>query len=152
MMRIFKGMIFAALFCAAAAYAQIYKWVDESGKTQYSDRPPAPGTARHEKKINIKTGIATQGGDESGKSRNLTEERAEFEKRRQQRIEQDTKHQAEAAENKKKCVDAKTQLSMYSDSPRLTVPDGTGGLIYVDEETRQRKIDEANKLITTFCK
>lgn len=151
-MKVFNAIIFVALFCATAASAQIYKWVDESGKTQYSDRPPPPGTGRDEKKINIKTGVASQSDGESGKSRNLTDEKSEFDKRRKQRIEQETKRQADTSENQKKCIDAKTQLSMYSDSPRLTVPDGTGGLVYVDEETRQRKIAEANKLIATFCK
>lgn len=134
------------------ANAQVYKWIDEHGKTQYSDRPPSPGEAQNEKKINIKTGISSTDDSEPAANKSLAEQKAEFEKRRQQRQEQEAKQQGSADENKKKCIDAKTQLTMYTDSPRLTIPDGAGGLTYVDEETRQKKIDEANKLIATFCK
>ncbi len=34
----------AALLCASTASAQMYKWVDEKGVVQYSDRPPATQT------------------------------------------------------------------------------------------------------------
>lgn len=157
-MRIFIGIGLIAFLSAATVDAQIYKWVDEHGKTQYTDQPPPPGAARNEKRINIKTGISTQHQDESGesvefkKAKSLAEERTEFDKRRQQRKEEEAKQQASTDENKKKCVEAKTQLSLYSDSPRLTVPDGMGGITYVDEEMRQKKINEANKLIATHCK
>lgn len=151
-MRIFVWIGLVVLFGSISANAQIYKWVDEHGKTQYSDRPPPPGAAKDEKRINIRTGVSSQNDDESGTAKSLAEQKSEFEKRRQQRLEQESKQQTNADENKKKCIDAKTQLSMYSDSPRLTVPDGAGGITYVDEETRQKKIDEANKLVATFCK
>ncbi len=146
------GLAFLFFSITTSAGAQVYKWIDEHGKTQYADRPPSPGEAKAEKKINIKTGISSHDGEEPVASKGLAEQKAEFEKRRQQRQEQEAKQQAGTDENKRKCIDARTQLTMYTDSPRLTVPDGSGGLTYVDEETRQKKIDEANKLIATFCK
>jgi len=33
-------LVFAALIVATRAAAEIYKWVDENGRTHYSDRPP----------------------------------------------------------------------------------------------------------------
>jgi hypothetical protein len=152
LMRIFVWIGLAVLLSSVSVNAQIYKWVDEHGKTQYSDRPPPPGEAKDEKKINIKTGASSHSDHESGAAKGLAEQKSEFEKRRQQRMEEEAKQKTSADENKKKCIDAKTQLSMYSDSPRLSVPDGAGGITYVDEETRQKKIDEANKLIALFCK
>src|SRR2546428_8878547 len=42
-----KALISSAILLAAAggapAHAQIYKWVDEGGKTHYSDQAPAGG-------------------------------------------------------------------------------------------------------------
>ena len=32
--------LFCALLASSAGAAEIYKWVDEKGRTQYSDRPP----------------------------------------------------------------------------------------------------------------
>lgn len=138
------------LLCSITANAQIYKWVDENGKTQYTDQPP-PAAAKEEQKLQIRSAPMT-GNHESVKSSNPTEERLEFDKRRQQKKEEETKQQAKAEENKKKCIDAQGQLRIYTDSPRLTVPDGAGGITYVDDETRQKKIAEANKAIAEFCK
>ena len=145
---VFTGLI--VLF-SIPVNAQIYKWVDESGKTQYTDVPPPPGVAKEGQRLNIKSSPIS-GSNESSKSRNPGEERLEFDKRQQQKREEDAKHQAKAEENKKKCIDAQGQLRLYTDSPRLTVPDGVGGIVFVDDDARQRKISDANKAIATFCK
>ena len=50
----------AMLLCVGSASAQVYKWVDASGKTHFSDQPP-PATA---KPAQIKAG----GGDSGGVS------------------------------------------------------------------------------------
>ena len=41
-MRNFVWIGIAVLLSSVSVNAQIYKWVDEHGKTQYSDRPPLP--------------------------------------------------------------------------------------------------------------
>ena len=87
-----------------------------------------------------------------GQTKNVSDEREEFDKRRQERREEESKQQAKSAEDKKKCIEAQTQLRMYADSPRLTIPDGAGGVVYVDDDLRQRRIDDANKSIAKYCK
>ena len=47
------------LCAAAAAQAQQYRWVDEKGRVQFSDTPPANATAV--RKSDVKTGAATEG-------------------------------------------------------------------------------------------
>lgn len=148
-MQVFVWIGFILLTVSPVTYAHIYKWVDEHGKVQYSDQPPPPGAAAGGKRLNINS--APVAGHQHN-SRNLSGEREEFDKRRQQKLEDESKQQAKSAESKKKCIDAQTQLRMYSDSPRLTVPDGAGGVVYVDDDLRQRKIDDANKAIATYCK
>lgn len=149
-MRIFVLTAITLLFCTFAS-AQIYKWVDEAGKIHYTDQPPPPHVNTKEQQLNINTAPAT-GSHQGSQSSTLSEEREEFEKRRKQRQENEAKDQRQAEINKKKCTEAQTQLRMYADSPRLTVPDGAGGMVYVDDDLRQRKIDDANKAIATFCK
>lgn len=144
---VFTGLI---LFLSVTAHAQVYKWVNEQGKTQYTDQPP-PGAAKDRQRLNLKS-TSPSTHTESSKSKSLSEERVEFDKRRQQRKEEEVKQLAKGEENKKKCIDAQTQLRIYTDSPRLTVPDGSGGITYVDDDLRQRKINDANKAISTFCK
>ncbi|MBK9662821.1 MAG: DUF4124 domain-containing protein [Nitrosomonas sp.] len=43
------------LLFSVTAQAQIYKWVDENGKTQYTDQPPPPNVATDVKGLNIKS-------------------------------------------------------------------------------------------------
>lgn len=145
---LFTGLI---LLFSITVNAQIYKWVDENGKTQYTDLPPPPGVAKEGQRLNIKSSPLS-GNNETSKSKNLAEERLEFDKRQQQKKEEEVKQQAKAEENKKKCIDAQGQLRLYTDSPRLTVPDGAGGIAFVEDDARQKKIADANKAVATFCK
>ena len=139
------------LLSSVTTNAQVYKWVDEHGKTQYTDRPPPPGASREGQRLNIKP-VAASVNNEASKCKSLADERLEFNKRQEQRKEEEVKQLAKAEEDKKKCINAQTQLRIYSDSPRLTVPDGSGGIAYVDDDMRQKKIAEANKAVATFCK
>ena len=150
-MKIFVYVIIGLmLLWSLAVNAQVYKWVDEHGKTQYTDLPP-PGSVKDRQRLNLKT-TTPSNPSESSKSKSLSAEREEFDKRQQQRKEEEVKQLAKAEENKKRCIDAQTQLRIYTDSPRLTVPDGSGGISYVDDDARQRKINDANRAISTFCK
>ncbi|MBS0298790.1 MAG: DUF4124 domain-containing protein [Proteobacteria bacterium] len=148
-MRIFV-MTAIVLLLSTNTYAQIYKWVDKNGRTQYTDQPPPPDAAKEEQKLHINKSAPAAGNQD--RTRNFSEEREEFDKRRQQRREEEAQQQAKSEESKKKCIDAQTQLRIYTDSPRLTVPDGAGGLTYVDDDLRQRKIADANKAVATHCK
>ncbi len=145
-MRIVVFTVTALLFSASVS-AQIYKWTDETGKIHYTDQPPPPHVNTKEQQLNINT--TPSAGSQSNA---LSDEREEFEKRRKQRQENEAKDQAQAEINKKKCTEAQTQLRMYADSPRLTIPDGAGGIVYVDDDLRQRRIDDANKAIATYCR
>lgn len=146
---ILTGLI---LLFSVTANAQVYKWLDENGKTQYTDRPPPPETSRAGQRLNIKPTVSANTHNETDKSKNVVDERVEFDKRQKQRKEDETKQQEKAEEDKKKCIDAQTRLRMYTDSPRMTVPDGSGGITYVDDDTRQQRINEANKAVKAFCK
>ncbi len=145
---VFTGLL---LFFSVTVNAQIYKWIDENGKTQYTDQPPPPDAAREGQRLNIRPVLAPA-NNETSKSKSMTDDRLEFDKRQEQRKKEETKQLAKAEEDKKKCIDAQGQLRLYTDSPRLTVPDGSGGIAYVDDDIRQKKIAEANKAIATLCK
>lgn len=54
-MKVFVWLGFIILLNASTASAQIYKWIDEHGKTQYTDRPPPPDVKAEGKRLNIKS-------------------------------------------------------------------------------------------------
>ncbi len=140
------------------AYAQIYKWIDENGKTQYADQPPLSGKVHNEQRLRINfapTPVSLSETQEEGgvdKPQNLTDERIEYDKRRQERLAKEAEKKVKVAENKQKCIDAQSRLRLFLESPRLRVPDGEGGLTYVDDNVREQKINEANQAVTTYCK
>ncbi len=137
------------LYCLNAQ-TQIYKWVDENGNTQYASQPPA-AVAKSEKKLNIKVRPASKTDQPSSVAKNLADERAAFDKRQQKKKEDKKKQKVAAAAKSKKCFHAQGRLKTYRDTARLTVPNGKGGIQYVDDKLRQKKIVAANKDIATYC-
>ncbi|MCP5245101.1 MAG: DUF4124 domain-containing protein [Burkholderiales bacterium] len=156
-MRYLVFMLWLSLFSMPLS-AQLYKWVDENGKTQYSDQPPPSVNVKNEQKLKIHSAPASvsssnsEDKDNADRPNTLAEERLEYDQRRQERLEKKTQQKAKAEEDKQKCVDAQSKLRVFSESPRLRMPDGNGGLVYVDDNVRQQKINEANDAVKTFCK
>jgi hypothetical protein len=70
----------ALAFCAGSAAAAIYKWVDENGVTQYSEKPP-PGKKPAEVPIRSQPTPATPQGPQSG-SKTWQQQEAEFQQGR----------------------------------------------------------------------
>jgi uncharacterized protein DUF4124 len=133
------------------AHAQVYKWVDQDGNVQYTDQPPPSGEAQDEKKLNIKSPPPSAVDNQANVSETLDEKMQAFQERRASEQEAEVKQQAAAVENNKRCVSAQGQLKIFRESPRLTFPDGQGGIVYADDEMRQKKIAEAQKSIATYC-
>ncbi|MDB5803519.1 MAG: hypothetical protein JWN73_841 [Betaproteobacteria bacterium] len=67
LLALFLGAVFAL-----AAHAEVYKWVDENGKTQFSDKPPP--NQKNVKQLNLSTNIAP--GDKAAAERRAAAEKA----------------------------------------------------------------------------
>lgn len=147
------SLLFALLFVLVFnAHAQVYKWVDQDGNVQYTDQPPPSGAAvGDEKKLNIKTPPPPPVDNQASAGETLEEKMQAFKERRDAEQQAEAKQQVEATENNKRCVSAQGQLKIFRESPRLTFPDGQGGIVYADDEMRQKKIAEAQNNIATYC-
>ena len=61
------------------ANGELYKWVDNNGKTQYTDQPPPAGAATTEKKLEIKLAPVQPAEDKAKKAgKNLAERELDF--------------------------------------------------------------------------
>ncbi len=149
--------ILSLAFCSMLTHAQVYKWVDSNGKTQYSDQPQLTNAAQDKQKLKIQsapTPVPTANADDKevpGKSKTLADEKLGYEERRQERLKKEAQLKEKKAENKQKCIDSQSRLRVFLETPRLRMPDGKGGLVYADDNLRQQKINEANEAIKTFC-
>ena len=149
--------ILSFFFFSMLTQAQVYKWVDSNGKIQYSDQPQQTGVAQDEQKLKIQS-VPTPASpvnsedDGAGGSKSLSDERLEYNERRQERLKKEAQLKEKVEENKQKCIDSQSRLRVFSESPRLRLPDGKGGLVYADDNLRQQKINEANEAVKTYCK
>lgn len=143
-------MFLALLFLfASAANGQIYKWVDRNGKTQYTDQPPPPGISKSEKMLGIQ--FSSQSVNEEGTAKDSVEKEQTLKEKRAAREEERSKQLAEAKIKKENCLRAQSNLDLLKNSERLSVPDGNGGVVDVDDHLRQKYMDEALKNITAYC-
>ena len=78
------------------ANGELYKWVDNDGKTQYTDQPPPAGAAATEKKLEIKLAPVQPAGVKDKKARkNLAERELDFKKRLAAKEQEEAKYQKE---------------------------------------------------------
>ena len=126
-----------------AQAASMCKWVDKDGHVHYSQQPPADSNYE---KLNVKTRTPDSSGSPSGPTYStpgssssngaasdvIKEEVAKGEETR-----------------KKNCEIAKKSLEQYTAFRRMR--DKDGNVVYLDDNERQKRIDDAKAAIKEFC-
>jgi len=150
----------AAFAFTAAAYGQAYKWVDKDGKVRYGDVPP-PGVQAQRLKAPSGPPAAPPAAaaaepkkENKPDAKELTPEAA-FRKRQQERQEADQKaekERAEAAMKQQNCANAQTYLRTLQSGQRITSTDAAGERVYMEDDQRQRGIEQAQRSVSEWCK
>jgi hypothetical protein len=142
--------------CASLpALAQIYKWVDEKGATQYGERPPSEKTA---KKLNIPGANASSTGsraDSSDARPSLHDLDTDFRKRQILREEAEAKEEKAKAEKLKKqraCMQAKDDLRVLRDAAVTYHLNDKGERVYENEVERKAVTDKMEADYNENCK
>jgi hypothetical protein len=155
-------VILAALAFAAAASAQAYKWVDKDGKVRYGDTPP-PGVKATPLKLPSgpkppppppSADAAKKDAPAKKDEKPLTPEQA-FQKRQKERQEADEKAQKERAaaeENRQQCEIAQANLRTVQSGQRMSTTNAAGERIFMDDEARERALQNAQKAVSEWCK
>lgn len=145
-----SGIIFSGLLLVltngVTVSAELYKWVDEHGVTQYSEQPPA-GKADVQK-LNLKVTPADPVAAEKLKAQvegldKSREARAEDEQIKRQVA--DAK-----AVNEENCRRAKARVAAYS-IPNALIQQEDGSRTRVDEPTRQKELAASKDMVKTYC-
>lgn len=140
---------FTVSLSSSQVLAQIYRWVDEKGRVQFSDRPINGKTAN---KVNVDTTKNSYGGGDV-----LNRQRDLLDRYDQQDLKsQEDKKQAQREEEKQKrlksaCLRAKDQLARFERGLIYTLDD-QGERIYYSEEVRAEKIEWYRQSIAKSCK
>ena len=128
--------------------AEVYKWVDKDGNTVYSQNPP-PGDTESS---TVKTPAAPDDSEAAQKAMQSEIKRADsFLEERQKQAKEEQKAKEDLAFEQENCRRARTRQQSYSiPRGRIIQPDGTQ--IRPDEDTRLKKLEEANKEVEKWCK
>jgi len=145
------------LLLSASAQAEMYKWVDSSGKVHYTDQAP-PANVK-QKKLDITTRptpiVATSDKKAPVASKTLADREMDFNKRRKQAddaIAKQTKEAEEAKIAKENCERARSIQRSLEENLRITQTNEKGERVFLDGEAREKELTRAKKGVADWCK
>lgn len=146
-------LVFAALLVPAAAWAQVYKCVDASGRTVYLQSPCPAGQSS--KVLSTKPPAEPQTPSQSkpGAKPPLTPEQA-YQKRQKDREEADKKTAEESADAKRKqeaCQRSREQVTRFEAGGRIAGMDSKGERYYLDDDQIAREKAKAQASVNEWC-
>jgi uncharacterized protein DUF4124 len=138
--------IFLVSLYSNDSLARIYKWVDENGKTHYTQSPP-PGDTESEQleygsKVDTDAAVKEM-EDKKQKADNLQSER-------HKKAELAEKERKIAQQKEERCKQAKASLTSYQ-RPRVNRVNEDGSREVIGEEERLNSIENAEKQVEEAC-
>lgn len=133
------------------AHAALNKWVDAEGKVHYSDSPPPDVKAQTVRPLSGK-GQAEAPASYSSKS--YTEREAELKKSSLEKEEASKKkaqQDAAAEARKRNCAAARQHARTLEEGTRVFNYDANGERVYLDDDARTQRLEEARKTISADC-
>ncbi len=139
----------ACAFAVVFAQAQVFKWVDEKGRTHYGERPPDGVKASEVAKPTPPSEPGrVQEPNWKAKARDVTKERRE----RENRESQDADREARTlAERQQRCRDARIALDRLQNVQRLYKYDARGERVYMTDADRDSERVVANREVEESC-
>jgi hypothetical protein len=140
-----------ALAFPFAGHADLYKWVDSSGHTQYSDKPPVGVNAE-----TVKNHLSSvQSGGGSGQADTPAEQEQAFRKRQKQAQDANKKQDADAERQQdmqQACDSARSRAAGLEAGGRQVRFDPTGERHYLDDSEISQAKSSAQQDIGKYCK
>ena len=155
-------IVTVALLIQTPLLADVYKWVDENGQINYSDRPQTP-TAKKISKFKKQTKKTIPQSDSDSKSdANLeSESESDFETTKEEK-ETAEKKDEKAAEVKKPtiskkekrrlCKEGRDDYKKISSRGRMREISKKGEYTYLSEKQRQKRLASAKKKQRKYCR
>jgi hypothetical protein len=141
-----------------AANAQLYKWVDENGHTQYSDRPPPAGTKSEQISKSARQPVPPPTAGAAGKGPPPTSTAAkelEFRKRQlsaEDKQKEEEQKAKEAQAKQENCDIAQARMRTLEDGGRILKPNTNGEREYMGSDDIEAEKIPARKKMEDACK
>ena len=140
-------LTFLLLLSSMACQAEIYKWVDDQGKTHYGDKPSS-----NSKELDVN--IEKSGNLDSIKHRKSRQDKLleSLEANRKRKEENAEKKKKAVSDRKRRCTIAKQTLKGYERAGYLYGLDKDGNKVIRSNEERQEATDAQRKKVKKLCK
>ncbi|MEK6245188.1 MAG: DUF4124 domain-containing protein [Pseudomonadota bacterium] len=157
-------VLLAIIGFAAAAHAQLYKWVDKDGKTRYGDTPPAgvkatalgaPASGSGPAAA-VPAAAAAGAAPKDAKKGPLTpaEQAQEYRKRQEEEkkasAKADSERQAQAAKAED-CARAREYLRTLESGQRIARTNAAGERYFMDETQTAQELAKSQQSIQQTC-
>ena len=140
------------LLTSITSHAALNKLVDADGKVHYSDTAPSDVKVKTLRSSAAPDAITPVSGVAAPKS--LAEREAEWKKSQKSKEEATQKaarEQEAALVKQKNCETARNNLATLENSPAIVTYSEKGERTLMDDAARKQSIEEARKLISSFC-
>jgi hypothetical protein len=148
---------------AAAASAQMYRWVDKDGRVHYTATPPPPGVKSRTLRAPSASppaaaadDAAKDAGAKDARKGPLTpaEQEQEFRKRQleaQKAREKEALAAKEAEAKQENCARARGTLAGFESGERIARTNAQGERYYLEDAARARETEAARQAVRDWC-
>jgi hypothetical protein len=139
-------LAFAALPFAFSAMAEIYKWVDESGRVNYGDKPGGESSS-----LQIDADRLASENDSAAREE---KRRRLLESMQEDRLEKEqlrARKKAEREREHRMCIQYKDRMRQFERASTLYSLDTDGNRIYMSNEERDRTTRDLQSKINKHC-
>ena len=144
------AVLLLAAFLATGAFAQVFKWVDENGKTHYGEKPP-PGVKATELGVPAASpGQAPAASTPDWKEKDLEFKKRQIERERKENVDEATKRRRTAV-RASECAEARRRLSRLQEQIPLYTRDSKGDRTYLEDKDRPGEVAKQQRLIAENC-
>ena len=145
------GIALALAVAAGHATAAIYKWVDEKGVTQYSEKPPQ---GKKPAEVPIRAQPSAPPGAQNV-PKTWQQQEAEFQQRRveqeERRLKNEALGQAGADERMRTCLQARQDLHTLEQQRPVYWVNDKGERVYVEDKNRDQLRDRLRAIAEQNC-
>ena len=151
-----RTIVLLATIVALSANAEIFKWIDERGQTQYGESPP-PGVKATKVAVPPPQDNATQDSAEKWKQQDLDFRKRQGEREQRERTERarDEERRRVADQNDKarasRCIHYKEQLTMVEGRGNVSTTNEKGETVLLTDFRRDEAKEKLRKLVKEHC-
>jgi hypothetical protein len=152
--RLLLGVTLTTLLASLGVSAQVYEYKDASGRTVYTDQPPA-GAAVKSRTVSRDAAGEPAPTTAAPVPKSAVDREMEFRKRQKEAQEQSAKSEKEAADKAARaeaCKGARQHLQLLESGERLATRDSAGERVYIDDDQRAKDIERTRKQVSELCR